>query len=57
MPALASIAASAETDLEFREIVESDWAMQEKRAGHTPADPQAIREALRRRERLLHRFW
>ena len=43
----------AETEREFRAIVESDWALQEKRAGRMPGDPQAIRDALRRGERLL----
>ncbi len=37
----------------FRLAIEKDWNLQEQRKGRNPADPEAIRDALQRSERLL----
>ena len=50
--ARVGIAAAREDGNGFRVVVESDWALQEKRRERTPEDPDAIRDALRRTERL-----
>ncbi len=54
LTARATVAAPEEDGKAFRAVVESDWALQEERRSRTPAQPDAIREALRRAERLVH---
>ena len=47
-------AATAETGQSgIRAQVEADWALQEKRLGHKPGEPEAIRVAMKRAEQLL----
>ncbi len=46
-------AVSADDADAFRTAVESDWALQEKLKDRTPADADAVRDALRRAEQLL----
>ena len=49
-----SAAAMAETGQNgIRAQVEADWALQEKRLGHKPGEPEAIRVAMKRAEQLL----
>ena len=43
---------SARADEAFRRAIEADWAAQEQRRDRQPQDPEAIREALLRTERL-----
>jgi hypothetical protein len=50
--ALTTAARSGATDDEFRRLVQSDWQSQEKRWGRKPEDPESIRQALSRGERL-----
>lgn len=50
--ALTTAARSEPPQDEFRRLVQSDWQSQEKRWGRKPEDPESIRQALSRGERL-----
>jgi len=51
--ALVPTSAGAADAAAFRAMVEADWAAQEKRLARSPDQPQAVRIAMKRAERLL----
>jgi len=46
-------AAASGDEPAFRALVEADWRRQEEKAGRSPSDPAAIREAIARARRLV----
>jgi cytochrome c553 len=53
LSAPAAAADAGENQPALRDLVESDWSLQEKRRGLTADDPVAIRQALDRGQRLM----